>query len=128
MTEYVGSIFLTNYSAETIAEFMLLKDHEYNVVKCIPFYGMHEIYRRQMNNPIVIMPGMLMPENTFLGYIANVIIQTATDPKMLYTMTSTDIHLKLTKGMSARDIATLTGFELKKVQEFYKMYFVVDTH
>jgi hypothetical protein len=122
---YNGSIRLSDINGENIAEFMLMSAQAGDFVKCIPMFGMFEMYRHNMNHPVMVMAGATMPMESFLGYIANV--TQASDPRYPYVMTRDSVNLRLLRGMSAEGIASLTMTDVQLVKALYRDYFVVDT-
>jgi hypothetical protein len=126
------SVMLTDMNSQHLCEFMMMKhpDEPSNPwVKCIPSYGMFIMTQKDVGNPIIVQPGMTMPDTSFLGYIANVANQ-GKQESYPYTMINQGgnkfARVILSQGMLASDIADLTGFDLEKVRLFYRNYFVVD--
>jgi hypothetical protein len=124
------SVMLSDMNAMHLAEFMIMEypDNPHKWVKCIPFYGMYVL---PISDPInSISPGMIMPDTSFLGYIVTVAraSQKLPAPYKMYPIGASNyIELNLMPGMHAKDIATLTNFNLEMIRDFYKSFFVVNT-
>lgn len=125
------SIMLRDIDGEYLAEFLVMhhpKNPDNAWVKTIPFFGMHEMYRRNVSNLIALQAGMVMPMETFLGYMAN-IIKYSPDKRLSYSMIKQGgedyIEVHLQEGMHANAISKLTGMDVQKIRDFYNNYFVV---
>jgi hypothetical protein len=124
------TILLQNLVNENIAEFLLCSDEGYSYVKCIPYFGMFEMYRQDASDIVIVYPGMIMPDKTFLGYISNLARFPALRAGVYpYHMGSGHLgqytQVIIREGMYASEIADLTGYPLEMVRDFYKDYFVV---
>jgi len=128
---------MLDMTAQQIAEFLMLQNDEYERpqkwVKVIPYYGMHETYRQSPNDPIALMAGIIMPDVSFLGYIATVIRHTK-NAQWYYQMRSMSLKGNdyamvnlMPSGVKASEIAKLTGYDIEMVRDFYRDYFVVDS-
>jgi hypothetical protein len=123
-------LFLVSPTSENIAQFQIqgnLEDPDVrDWVQAFPYFGMHEIYRQNAGNPIVLMDGMMMPETSFLGYLINVVIETERQ-KQYYCEIRSDNgdRLILRQGMDAKEIAKLTGWDIEMIRMYYRNYFVV---
>lgn len=125
-------VMLVNPWGENIAQFWIVTNDAYDQkwVHCFPYASMHEMMRHDISNQVLVMDGMQMPDLSFLGYIAQVARVTQQLPAWQYEMRSMsgDYHrVLLRQGMSAKEISDLTGFDLQKVKDYYRDYFVVNT-
>lgn len=125
------SIMLRDINGEYLAEFLVMHhpdNPDYQWVKTIAHFAMHEMYRRNVSNPIALQSGMIMPMESFLGYMANV-IKYSPDKRLSYSMVKQDgadyIEVHLLEGMHADAISKLTGMDEQKIRDFYNNYFVV---
>jgi hypothetical protein len=121
-------LLLSDINGENIAQFLIMSNGETQWVLGFMYYGMHEMMRQDISNPILIMDGMQMSDLSFLGWISTV----ARNTKGIYRYRLSGIYgtserLSLEPVMSAKVIAALTGFELEKVKAFYEEWFTVDT-
>lgn len=123
------TILMSDINSENVCEFLIFRNEDeppQKWVKAIPYYGMHEMYKHNVSNPAVVFGGMLMPQETFLGYIANLTRNPIDKERGFYWQMQNQSHrVTIRPGMSAKDIAQLTGFDLQKVKDFYRDFFVV---
>jgi hypothetical protein len=126
------TIMLSDVNMENIAEIQIFSnDAGEKWVKAFPYASMHEMMRMDMSNPILLMDGVQYMPQMFLGYIAQVIRYTMDTGGHFFTMTLRDgpdgtyTVVRLLQGVSSKEIAALTGFDLQMVRDFYSDYFVV---
>jgi hypothetical protein len=130
--QVINTITLINMNGENLCEYLVLDNpNEASVqpwVKCIPFFGMHEMYRMEPSNQIAVQAGMVMPASSFLGYIAMIIRNTrnAAYPYEMASYGANYVRLKLIQPMNAKEIAQLTQFPLEMVKDYYRSHFIVD--
>ena len=128
------TILMSDINSENVCEFLVFRNEDeppQKWVKAIPYYGMHEMNKQNVSNPINVFAGMVMSQETFLGYIANLARNPIDKDRLFYWQMQNQsrdnyIRVIIQPGMSAKDIARLTGFDLKKVKEFYSNFFVVE--
>jgi hypothetical protein len=128
-------IELTDVNGQVMAIFLMLENDAQpreKWVKGIPTFSMYEAMRHDMSSQIIVYPGMIMPDTLFLGYLAKVVYQSERERLtewhyQMRTVNSNTYHqLTLRRGMSTQDIANLTGYDLEKVRDFYRDYFIVN--
>jgi len=125
------TIQMTDATGQVIAHALIFRDDDgYKWVLCHPFMAMYEMMKISMANPIILMDGMQMPVQSFLGYIANVARHSENVANGWYyemrCIDTAEYHrLIIRAGMSAKDIADVTGFDIEQIRSFYKDYFVL---
>jgi hypothetical protein len=130
-SEVIRGIHLVDTNGENLAEFLVMQTIGYSGnpwVKVIPYFGMHEMYRTDISNPIALQAGMIMPIQSFLGYIAQ-IANNMRNKNFGYQMRTSAgpdyVQINLVPNMNAADIAKLTGIDVQMVRDFYRDNFVV---
>lgn len=127
----LNTIHLINMNGELLVEYLVLGNAEDDTiipwVKCIPFFGMHELYRNEPGNPMVVYAGMIMPAQTFLGHIAQIMRATQKDayPMEMSSQGEHYIRFRLTNPLSVKDIADLTQFPIEMIRMYYRDSIVI---
>jgi len=127
------TIQMVDATGQVIAHILIFRDEDGNKwAQCYPFMAMYEMMKVSMANPIILMDGMQMPMPTLLGYIANVARFTENASNgWYYELRTIDTpqyaRVVIKAGMSAKELANVTGYNVEFVVEFYKDYFVVYT-
>ena len=121
----INTMSLIDLNGERLAEFWVMTSDDRKAqpwIKVISMFGMHEIYRTNPSNPVALQAAMIMPMQSFLGYLMQLIVHSRKNP-WAYELQSYSTYL--TEPVSIKKLATLTQFPEEMVRTYFANHFVI---
>lgn len=115
----IESIYLADVNGCYIAQFLLLGD---DGILGFPTVAGFDLYQQDQSDYRWVFPGQLFTEGGFLGWIAGVAAaDKGTGKECRLRRTGQVIYeLRLTRTMSAGELAIVTGSDVGKIRQFLR--------
>jgi hypothetical protein len=128
-TLVIQTMALTDLNGERLAEFWVMTDPEETVqpwVKVVAMFGMHEMYRTNVSNPVALQSGMIMPMQSFLGWLMQV-MRYSRNNQWAYELQSDNPYkrIMIIEPISVKELAEVTQFPEELIRSYFSNMFIL---